>query len=203
MFVKWYSQYPILWMLMWGSRGRKGVCHTVNAWSMPCVKPSTNAELCFVQLPMETTQWEEEVIPLHLGTCGEWSGGMAIRVDNTIVVCQISHPLHRSVLGALWGMTEVPRTTSWAVAWPREGLHFELRYKPVITTLCRVALSKSLSLGDFVSLFVKETSPVFPKTCSCYRITWVVQLNWNIMCVYTYTHTHTHTLIPQVTTILS
>ena len=57
-------------------------------------KPATVAELCFVQLPMEATQWEEGVVSLYLGASGESANRRAVGADNTIRFCQISQPLH-------------------------------------------------------------------------------------------------------------
>lgn len=147
---------------------------------------------------MESTQRQEEVISLYLGASGEWSGRMALSVGNTIIFRQISQLLHGYLFWGLCGewhnFPEIFGTTTWAVAWPTvEGLHFELKYKPVVMALWGGVLSKSLSLEDLVSLLVKRDQLCFSKD---------LVVLWNhpdclLKLKYTmrYTQpTHTHTL---------
>lgn len=150
--------------------------------------------------PSAVAKWrplsEGGMILLGLMASGEQSGKRAVKVGNTITFCQISQFFHGCLLGFVRSGVKPSQVFPEQLHEPdleRKVLPFEFRHKPLVMTLSWVALSQSLVSQELSFLICKGTSPVFPNTCSCYRVTWSVYLNWNITHSIYEIHTHTHT----------
>lgn len=100
-------------------------------------KPSAVTKRCFVQLPMETTQWKEGADTSASGAFWRMILEKAVKASEATAFCQISHFFNGCLLGFVKsGVKPTQKFPGQLHAW--KFLRFEFRYKPVVLALCWV-----------------------------------------------------------------